>query len=431
MMEILYKKFYGIREKVLEYWGIYLVSVVMNYLGDRDVLNGSQTFWQKMTDLSNSAVFILLILTVLMIVYYVLLAISGYYTRKQEPVAAFTQLMREHSDEFAHPKISGGLVWGEDRTLWTAPNIVLGMKSENVRVTYFDPIPFEFVDNELKAEHMAFDNSESFQKTKELGNDLPRYMLTRYGANFNKENPILTLQLKQTSWSYCQFVWHRYQGQENERQKQCEWREKIVSEHVGNSLRVTNYPNSLCLHLIIETSNGKVLITMVSKEKSNDYPTTKAVSIGEQIELADFVDQHDFQKDFVKIWTQRAVCEEFGLSNSQFDEVFDEKSLRVLSLDLEMDIYNFALVCTIRMRHTCEQFKKIVNGTIEQKEISDIGELALSDIPGILLNHPANKNEYHPSSYMRLLMFYLYKNGYKRTCKRLFDEGRKTKDERR
>lgn len=101
-METLYRKLYGLRSTVLEYWIIYLVSVVMNYLGEGEVISGEQTFWQKMLDLGNAPVFILLVLTVLMTVYYILLVVSGYYTKRQEPVAAFTELMKAHSDESAH-----------------------------------------------------------------------------------------------------------------------------------------------------------------------------------------------------------------------------------------------------------------------------------------------------------------------------------------
>lgn len=416
-MEVLYKKLYGFRNTVVEYWAIYLISVVMNYLGEREVISGDQTFWEKMTDLNNSAVFILLLLTVVMVAYYLLLMVTGYYARKQEPVAAFTQLMKEHSIEQAHAKIAGGLVWGKDRTLWTAPNIVLGIEPKNVIVTHYDSEPFTFVEQELQEEYEEYVNTEAFQKTIALGNDLPRYMLTRYGGNFNKERPVLWMQLRETSWGLCQFVWHRYDGQVNGMEKQTLWRDKIISEHMNSGLRVANYPNSLCLHLIIETSDGKVLITEISKEKNNDYPTTKAVSIGEQIELSDFMDSRDYQDDFVTEWTRRAVCEEFGLSENQYERVFDEKTLRVLSLDFEMDIYNFALVCTMKMRHDCEDFKKLVSSTIEQKEISDMQDMQVEDIPAVLMGYPGNENEYHPSSYLRLLMFYLYKNGYKRTCR--------------
>lgn len=422
-MEVLYKKLYAFRSTVIEYWAIYLISVVMNYLGEREVINGDQTFWEKMTDLNNSAVFILVLLTVVMVVYYLLLMVTGYYARKQEPVAAFTQLMKEHSIEQAHAKIAGGLVWGQDRTLWTAPNIVLGVEPQDVRVTHYEPEPFAFEEDEHKKGLEELVNTKRFKETKALGNALPRYMLTRYGGNFNKERPVLWLQLRETAWGPCQYVWHRYDYEykkEDEalvKEKQKEWREKIISEHMNSGLRVANYPNSLCLHLIIETSDGKVLITEISQEKKNDYPRTKAVSIGEQIELSDFIDQKDFQEDFVTEWTRRAVCEEFGLSEQQYERAFDEKSLRVLSLDFEMDIYNFALVCTMKMRHDCEEFKKLVSSTIEQKEISDMQDMSVEDIPAVLMGYPGNENEYHPSSYLRLLMFYLYKNGYKRTCK--------------
>lgn len=417
-MEVIYKRLYGLRWTVFEYWIIYLISVVMNYLGERDVLGGEQTFWQKILDLANPPVFILVVLTVTMGVFYALLAISGFYTRKQEPAGAFTDLMKAYSDEHAHARVSGGFVWGEDRTLWTAPNMVIGIEPQRVHVVEYSDKLFRFEDRELQAACKRFEKSKAFESTRALGNNLPRFMLTKYSSNFNKEDPALSLQLRKTSWAQCQFVWHnRYPRKGNTEEKQREWTRSIVAEHMNSGLKVANYPNSLCLHLIIETKNGNVLITEISKEKANDYPTTKAVSIGEQLELADFLDQRDFQTDFVSEWTRRAVCEEFGLSEDQYEKVFDQKSLRVLALDLEMDIYNFSLVCVIRLNQSCEQFKRLVNSTIEQKEISDIGEMDPDEIPAVLMEYPKNKNEYHPSSYLRLLLFYVHRNGHKRTCK--------------
>lgn len=409
---------YGYRLKIAEYIGVYLISLVMNYLSNQDVLNGSHTVWQKMTDLNNSAVFVLVLLIGFAILFYILLAVFGYYTRKQNLSAAFTDIMRAHTEDIVQPVITGGLSWGLNRTLWMAPNLVLGLPSKSVMMANYDDAPYDF-GPELKEDFEKFVASDYIKQIQSVGNDLPRYMLTRYGANFDKQNPLLTIQLKKTFWRHCQFVWRRYYGEKNELEKRELWRNQIVSEHLESGLRVARYPNSLCLHLVIETENGNVLITEISKEKVNDYPTTKAVSLGEQIELSDFVEPKDFQQDFVKEWTRRAVCEEFGITGTQYEEEFDVASLRVLSLDMEMDIYNFSLVCTIKMRHSCEQFTKIVNTTIEQKEISNMFELKLSEVPSILMEYPKNKDEYHPSSYLRLLVFYLYKNGYRRTCERI------------
>lgn len=100
------------------------------------------------------------------------------------------------------------------------------------------------------------------------------------------------------------------------------------------------------------------------------------------------------------------MCEEFGLSEIQYADLFEEKSLSVLALDFEMDIYNFSLVSSIRLRQTCEEFKRVVGSTIEQKEISDIQEMPLEEIPYVLMRYPHNEREYHPSSYLRLLLFY-------------------------
>ena len=415
---MIYKRMYGYRIKIAEYIAVYFISLVMNYLSDPEVLNGSQTLWHKLTDLNSSAVFVMVLLLGFALLFYVILVIFGYYARKQNISASFTDVMRSHSAEIARPTITGGLSWGLNRTLWMAPNMVLGLKSKCVMVADYDPTDYEFK-SDLKEDFSAFLRTDFIKEIQKVGNDLPRYMITRYGSNFDKENPLLTIQLKKTYWRHCQFVWKRYVGEEYEKEKRELWRDKIVSEHLESGLRVARYPNSFCLHLVIETTDGNVLITEISKEKVNDYPTTKAVSLGEQIELSDFIESKDFQKDFVRGWTRRAVCEEFGISLEQYEEEFEEESLRVLSLDLEMDIYNFALVCTIKMKHNCEQFTKIVNTTIEQKEISNMFELPLSKIPGILMGYPKNKDEYHPSSYLRLLVFYLYKNGYRRTCERI------------
>ena len=71
----------------------------------------------------------------------------------------------------------------------------------------------------------------------------------------------------------------------------------------------------------------------------------------------------------------------------------------------------------MKLRYDCEAFRNLVSSTIEQKEISDIQDMSLEEIPKVLMGYPENEKQYHPSSYLRLLMFYLYKNGYKRTSK--------------
>lgn len=418
-LEVIYKKMHSVKFKVLEYWAVYVVSVVMNCVGDESVLSGRRSYIEMLTDLGNSAVVILIILTLVVIVFYILYFLLRYYSLRQNFSAEFTRIMRAHSEGINQNRICGGVSWGQNRTLWTAPNLIMGLESQNVVIADYDDTPYVFP-SDLAQEFADYEKSEYLTNIRSLGNDLPRYMLSKYGANVDKVRPILTLQLKKTSWGACQFVWNRFVGcgdKEVRQARQKEWCGNIVQEHLDSGLRVARYPNSLCLHLVIETVDGNVIITSISKDKSNDYPSTKAVSIGEQLDLADFIDVNDFRKNFVNEWVRRSICEEFGLSESQYDDEFTESSIRVLALDMEQDIYNFALVTTIKMKHDCEYFKSVVNATIDHKEISDMTELSLSSIPEILMNYNKNRNEYHPSSYLRLLLFYLYKNGYRRTCK--------------
>lgn len=82
-IELLYKRMYGYRFKIAEYISVYAISLVMNYLSDQDVLNGSQTVVQKMTDLNNSAVFVLVLLLGFAVVFYLLLMLAGWYARRQ------------------------------------------------------------------------------------------------------------------------------------------------------------------------------------------------------------------------------------------------------------------------------------------------------------------------------------------------------------
>lgn len=314
--EVLYKKMFSYRVKVVEYWVVYCISVVMNFISEADVVKDSSQFWCRMTDLSNPATFILVVVTGFALVFYILLYLLYRYSLKQKFSVKFSNIMRNHSDLSVLPNLDGGVFWGKDRTLWIASPLILGLKPENVIVDKYDGDSFYFSDDKFAKSFSEFESGNYMKGVRKMQNDLPRYMLERFNSNFNKNTPLLSINLKQTRWAYCQYVWNRYRGQENAAEKNIQWHNQIISEYFDNGLKIAKYPNSFCLHLVIETADGKVLITEISQEKSNDYPKTKAVSIGEQLELADFLTPRDFCDNFVGVWAMRAVCEEFGLSTT-------------------------------------------------------------------------------------------------------------------
>lgn len=424
-MERLFRFLANTLRPLLSAWGVYLVSVVLNQIGESSVVRGEETFWARMIDFTNASVFLLYVFTGI-----VLLAVLGYailrpLAYKRESYKFLTDIMKEHTDASLKTDINGGLSWGLNKTVAKPDLMLLGWKADHIMVEKCDNVKYTFPNSSddecgLQQKHAEFYSGEDFQSVERCGNNLTRYMLTRYKANVNKSDPRLVIDLRNTSWDQTSFIWY-------EAKKNRKWKDGVIRQQLSS--RTNFLPNSFCLHLMIETSDGEVLITGISAAKENDYPTKKAVSIGEQIELSDFIQNpSEFSSNFVKVWVRRAIKEEFGLTDELFDAVFDIESIRVLGLDIEADIINYSLPCVIRMNKKCDEFKDIICNTIDTKEISYLDSLSLNEIPAVLLSWaPDKESNWHPSSYLRLLLFLIHHKGYKRTSQMLSKEQRKNK----
>lgn len=416
-MERLFRFIDRILLKSISAWAVYLISVVLNQVGESSVIKGKESFLDRMVDLTNASVFILYAFTVAIVILVVLYLCLKPIAFKKQPSTYLTDIMRRHTDDSLKTDVCGGLSWGMNKTVAKPGCMVVGWKPDHVMIERYDPTMFSFSEcnkegDILSKEHEAFCNSDSFRSVIRCGNDLTRYMITRFRANVNKTDPRLIVDLRKTEWNQTSFVWDK--ARNNYAWKQ----DQIKSElNTGRGF----LPNSLCLHLMIETSDGKVLVSGISASKENDYPSSKAVSIGEQIELSDFVNSSNFADDFISIWVERAVKEEFGLNDKLYYQYFNKESIRVLGLDIEGDIINYSIPCVIKMNATCEQFKQVINTTIDTKEISFLDSLALKDIPYVLLqwNDENERKNWHPSSYLRLLLFLIHHKGYNRTAQML------------
>lgn len=391
-------------------WVVYFISVVLNQIEDENVIRGQQSFCSKMIDISNSSIFILYISLFAIVVAVIAFFVLRPVVARRNPSTAFNKIMLEYTDKSLLTDINGGVSWGQNKAILFPPFMVRGWKTNEVLLENYDDIQYTFDDEELKAEHEQYINTESFKSVRQSGNDLKRYMLTRYKQNFDRYNPKLILDLKKTAWNQTSFVWNKA-GLDQE------WKQNVIHNQLNT--KTGFLPNSLCLHLIVETRDRKVVITEISKAKANDYPSTKAVTLGEQIELSDLHGKNDFTGDFMKIWVERAVCEEFGLTEDDYFNIFDSDSIRILGLELEGNIINYSIPCVIRMKKTCSEFKNFVGTTMDIKEITEINEIDVREIPPILLGYENNKNEWHPSSYLRLLLYMLHRKGYKETCNQI------------
>lgn len=158
------------------------------------------------------------------------------------------------------------------------------------------------------------------------------------------------------------------------------------------------------------------MLTTISKLKDNDYATTKAATIGEQLEISDIINTHDYNDDFVKVWIQRAFAEEFNLDGLDYQHYVNEDSFRILSVNLEADIINFSLVCVATLNCTFDEFHAHLSvKSLDPVEIGSIEPLSIAQIPAILASYQDKKQniQYHPSTYLRLLLYMIHKVGYK------------------
>lgn len=313
------------------------------------------------------------------------------------------------------PILPGRIKWGQNRAIWVAPDISKGLDPSDVVIGGFDDNLYSFDGKPMENEYIEF-------AREELERDDTKCMLTGFETRYTDGKPSgLSLKLQKSKWNQCHFVWHHCKGGIEEIKKVdkhgretivkkefkdvAAWHKDIISKCVKGGVEAACYPNSLCLHLVIETTDGKVVKTRTSSKKKNDYPARWACSIGEQIEMVDFLDETgSLRQGFVVQWVTRAIKEEFSLEEPVLWDIFDQNTIRVLALDLEEDIYNFALVCTVKLKIPFDTFHKQVSPNYDKSEIADIQPLPLNDIPAILFHYTDNNHEYHPSTYMRLYL---------------------------
>src|SRR3989338_5214170 len=151
------------------------------------------------------------------------------------------------------------------------------------------------------------------------------------------ENPVafsdmqyLRLKDQQTKWSQFQF-YHKLISGDPARQKQ-------DIELVINNRKI-DFPNSLCLHLVVKINDHKFLLAETSAKKGGDHPNVWALSIGEQLDIKDL----ESDDDIILNWVRRALMEELGISKDDFAP----ENVRVMAVNLEGDINNFAIVTIV------------------------------------------------------------------------------------
>ena len=120
--------------------------------------------------------------------------------------------------------------------------------------------------------------------------------------------------------------------------------------------------------------------------------------------------------------------EEYKLDDGMYADMVDESSMKCISVDFESDRYNFALFCTVQLRYTFDTFYEKVKVLLSTEEASKLSSITPDEIPDVLMTY-VNKEErkrYHPSTYFRLLLFYVHKYGFAKAEKIFLKRSKKS-----
>lgn len=412
----------------------YSSGIIINLITDVDTF---PDFVRICFSFSKPAVLIMWLLVAATIIIALLSLLIDFLNKNQSPSAEFNEIMINHTDSVLNEIGQNELSWGVNKNIhrskdpggWLPDAFYISEYEDNVEYQF--PIRNCELPEYTRENYNKFFSSTEMQNCIRKKNNKERFSVSFIEPNYNNKNRKVEIKLIKTDWVSLQFHWNYFRRLDSHNQIIQNNHLQVIKQKMGkafldNSQEGDFAINSFCLHLILETKDGEVILAKISKNKNNDYPATWAATLGEQIEKDDFYDvsTNSTRNNFVVRWVRRALLEEFDISNepkygqeSEYDEIVNEKSLRVLSIDMEGDIYNVALTCVVKLKLTFKEFKENKGIWADSEESTELKACNLSEIRSILLNYPNNSKQYHPSTYLRLLMFHLYKSGTSELCK--------------
>lgn len=440
-------KFYKITEKlkrvIFSIWLSYLAGISVEFISNSSSFS---ELLYSIFDLSKISVLILWCGAVIVMFVWGFNIIFDKIRISNKIEKQFAKIMKEHTFEVLNMAEMSTYSWGYNKAMYVSHNLS-GWKPEDIYIDLKNSIiESDFTFNASNTKLQSYNDesyndycneNEKIHTIRQRADDKERYGVLHVEKSM-KGNKI-EIRLQKTKWTQLQYSWDylRRLDTHNEAVTHPSENENIN----GLFIKAINHNenlliNSFCLHLILVSNNGKVILSKISMIKSNDYPSTWAATIGEQIEREDFLNDTngELYSNFVTRWVKRALKEELGIDEnsltekgiSELDEYVDMSSLRALSVDFEGDIYNVALTCLLKLNINANQLKLIKEIKMDNNEITnDFIECTESEVRKILLEYPDNKKDYHPSTYLRLLMFHLYSYKQSATMSAIVKENKK------
>lgn len=404
MIEKIYKFLYTNKSKIKTTLITYIVSVIFATVTDT-TLESLIEIPKRLVTFDKLSIYGMWIALVLLIIFYISFYILKIITKKRSLNSKVHEIMVKNTDEILNViEDKPGYSWGKDKIIMCANNILEGWDCSNISAIELNSSKYK-IPNEDKKEYKKYCNSNKAQEIIKRKNNNIRWMITNIETNYNKNDKKIFLKLSETDYLTSSFYWDKWKKDNKEHKK------AIAESFMKNS---SYYPHSLCLHLAIVTSDKKIITTVISKIKTNDYPLSIAVTLGEQIEGVDFHEGNDFYDDFIERWVKRALKEEFGIRKNEYERIVGDNPIKVLSFNFEGDICNVSMMTVLHLGIKFEEFRNYIHMNLARdRECDAIDYINIDDIPLAMKQISTNKCkvELHPSTPLRMLMTYLHYKG--------------------
>jgi len=297
-----------------------------------------------------------------------------------------------------------GFGWGENLTVLRAPKTTW-WETKDVIIsceTLEDYTVSQLCTYDLAVSSSSYGRAQLEKDYNDFRNDFlkqnfdgDKFMLINRPVAFS-DSPKVILKLQKTKWSMLQFFWHKMMDENK--------RKEYINDFFDKE--TINFPNSFCLHLIVMTSDNKILITENIPTKNDKQGWS--ITLGEQIAYKDI---ENGSEDCAAKWVERAMKEELHILPSTEGGDYDLTDVRFLAVNLEADLPNFAICCIVKLLINHVELKnRLCKHSRIDYEFSRIDFLDLDDddVPKQMLEP---SRIYHPSSMIRMAYAYIYCRG--------------------
>ena len=331
---------------------------------------------------------------------------------------ALQQLTRDRVDSAIAPFGREALAWGPEVTLQLAPDLQAGWRLDDVEVV-FDGTGFTLPHNDVSGyEEYLTSNAARFAQ------DGQKYMLARNPTAFS-DAPRLSLEIRKTKFSVVRY----YQESIATVRSNLQSHDKCDHSLSAGNATVRSrrdafleaairhgdieFPNSLCMHAVVVTSDKRVLATKRSA-KVEYSPGAWSVSVEEQLS------EDDFRRGvggLVTRWAQRLLREELALEVADCNPM----NLRLMSVFLEGDALNCAVAAVLPTDLSSKELNEILEAMPRTDyEFSEWRFLTYKEVAAEL---KSPTSLYHPSSGYRMLLALANRYGAERVADVLFPRG--------